>query len=50
MALFLPNEKQTNKQTKKPKIQKGEVSCLRTEGNSDNTTELPKQKWMGRQA
>lgn len=47
MALFLPNEKQTKK---KSKIQKGEVSCLRTEGNSDNTTELPKQKWMQRQA
>lgn len=36
-------KKQKNKTQKTPKILKGEVYCLRTESNSENTTEIPKQ-------
>ena len=34
---------QKNKTQKNPKIRKGEVYCLRTERNSESTTEIPKQ-------
>ena len=37
------NKPQKNKTQKTPKIRKGEVYCLRTESNSENTTEIPKQ-------